>query len=359
MTKSKKNKILITVLVLFVVGVSAGWLLAPKIATHYVNHALSHVEGYHATVGSVAFPHILRGAVVVNNVNIEKKNGKVSLPFVSIARTEFTLQWSQLFRGHVVGVLDVESPRINFVQGPTEAQSQLKVQKEWQDVATEMLPVRLNEFTARNAQVHFVSTKTKPKVDIFLKDVQVKGKNLSNSKEKADDLFSTVEVKGKALGNGTFEVHARANPLTKPLPAFRMKMQLRDVDLVALNDFFQAYGKFDVKEGKFDFFFEIDSTPTTYKGYAKPMLSHIDVFDWEKDTKRKNFIQVAWQAMVGTVSSVFKNQPKDRIATETPFSGTWKKTDVGIFETVLNLLENAFVKALLPGFEPGGAKKVS
>jgi hypothetical protein len=354
-SKQKKILIIISITFVFILGL---WISLPTIAEKYINHALSHVEGYEGSVKSVGLHHILRGAVVVNGVDIKKKNGKVTIPFVSVKKTDFTFQWGELFRGHIVGTLKLDSPNINFVSGATEEQSQLKVKKEWQDVVSELLPVKLNRFSANNGQVHFVSTNTKPAVDIYLTDLQIKGENLSNTREKGNKLFSTINMTGKTLGNGTFKLDAKANPLTKPLPAFQLDLQVRNVDLVALNKFFQAYGKFDVEKGKFDFFFEMDSTPTTYKGYAKPMISQIEVLDWEKDSKKKNFIEVVWQGLVGTVASVFENQPKDRIATEMPFSGTWKKTDVGIFETVLNLLGNAFIKALVPGFE-GTSKNVS
>lgn len=334
----------------FVVLFATLWVTLPHIAEHYLNKALNNVEGYRGSVGSVGLHHIFRGVFVIHDVDIRKQNGEVLLPFMSVKRMDGSIQWSQLFRGHIVATAKVYSPRMNFVHGPTKEKSQLEVDKGWQDVAKELTPIEVNHFEVVDGEVHFVSVGRKPDVDMYVKNLNVVAKNLTNSQDKSQKLFSSIVVSGETIGNGKVEASVQADPLTKPLPTFNMKSAVTGMDLPALNKFLMSYGGFDVNKGKFDLFFEIKSTPTHYKGYVKPMISHIDVLDWEKDSKRLSFIQVVWKAIVGTVASVLENQPKDRIATEAPFEGTWKSTDVNVFETMLNLLRNAFVQALVPGF---------
>lgn len=95
---------------------------------------------------------------------------------------------------------------------------------------------------------------------------------------------------------------------------------------------------------------EVAAADGRYEGYTKPLLEDIDVFAWQKD-RRKNFLHMAWKAIVGTISSVFKNQPNSRLATIIPISGNYAGTDTDVLIAVGGMLKNAFVRALLPTFE--------
>jgi hypothetical protein len=73
----------------------------------------------------------------------------------------------------------------------------------------------------------------------------------------------------------------------------------------------------------------------------------MDVFEWQEDKKKKP-LQIVWQAVVQAVTVVLKNHPRDSIATKIPISGTYQKSEVGIWTAVATLLQNAFIHALVP-----------
>jgi len=74
------------------------------------------------------------------------------------------------------------------------------------------------------------------------------------------------------------------------------------------------------------------------------------VFNWGED-KRKDVLEIFWKAIVGTLTTAFKNQPHDVLATKIPISGTLGKTDVHLWPTVATLLRNAFIKSLVPAVD--------
>ena len=45
---------------------------------------------------------------------------------------------------------------------------------------------------------------------------------------------------------------------------------------------------------------------------------------------------------------MLKNQPKDQLATTIPVSGNFEKTDIELWATIGGILQNAFVRALVP-----------
>ncbi|MGH7952790.1 MAG: hypothetical protein ACREFE_12860, partial [Limisphaerales bacterium] len=69
----------------------------------------------------------------------------------------------------------------------------------------------------------------------------------------------------------------------------------------------------------------------------------------EKERReQKNALEIFWEAIVGTLTTAFKNQPHNQLATKIPITGTFQATDVHIWPTVGTLLRNAFVRALVP-----------
>jgi hypothetical protein len=109
----------------------------------------------------------------------------------------------------------------------------------------------------------------------------------------------------------------------------------------------RAYAKFDVDRGVFAVYTSVAARDKNYDGYVKVFFDHLDVFQWEKERK-KNALEIFWQAIVGTVTTIFKNQPKDQLATKIPITGSYNSSSVGIWSAITTLLENAFIRALVP-----------
>ncbi len=120
--------------------------------------------------------------------------------------------------------------------------------------------------------------------------------------------------------------------------------------MVKMNDLFRAYGNFDVVAGKFSFFTEIKIRQGKIDGYVKPLFRDMEVYDRRQD-KEKGVFRQLYEALVGGVSGLLKNTPRKEVATEVPISGDIESPQTGTWQTILNLVQNAFFKAILPGFE--------
>ena len=133
-----------------------------------------------------------------------------------------------------------------------------------------------------------------------------------------------------------------------------MALRLLGLDVTKINDLALAYGKFDFKRGWFDLVVETDVEEGQITGYAKPLFRNLQVFSLSEDLKEKNVLQFFWQALVGGVTSLFKNHSRDQFGTLIPFIGdATGATTTDIFATLGNILRNAFVRAYLPRLEDG------
>jgi hypothetical protein len=320
-------------------------LILPFGLKTFVNRQLNNSNDYSGRIGDVTV-HLWRGAYQVHDIHIFKNGGKIPVPFFSTRILDLSLEWSELFHGSLVTKIDMEEPSLNFISGPTKDQSQNGNENDWGRILESLVPFKINRLTINDGQVHFQNLYSTPPVDIYLNDVGVLATNFSNSRGVPGELPAGITAHGRALGTGGLDFDAHVNPLAKT-PAFELTAQLTNVDLVTLNSFLKAYGKFDVARGQFALFTSFAAKDGNYDGYCKVFFKDLKIFNWQKD-KREDALEIFWKAIVGTLAAAFKNQPHDLLATKIPITGSLGKTDVHIWPTIATVLRNAFIKSLAP-----------
>jgi hypothetical protein len=80
------------------------------------------------------------------------------------------------------------------------------------------------------------------------------------------------------------------------------------------------------------------------------MFSDLKVYDYQRD-KGKAVIGQAKQVLIGTAARVFKNRKTQKVASQVNISGSLKKANVSTWQALVAVVENAFVKTILPGFD--------
>jgi hypothetical protein len=130
---------------------------------------------------------------------------------------------------------------------------------------------------------------------------------------------------------------------------FDLNAELKNTNLVQLNDFLQAYANVDVNKGTFGLYTEFASLNGKYEGYVKPVIKDLDVLG--REDKKDNFFRKIWEGLVGSVGKALENPKKDQIATKIPIEGSFGKSDPDITEAIWELLKNAFIHALMPSID--------
>ena len=58
-----------------------------------------------------------------------------------------------------------------------------------------------------------------------------------------------------------------------------------------------------------------------------------------------------YEKIAGGLSHLLENQPRDEVATVVNLSGTVEDPDTSLWEVAGRLVKNAFIEAILPGFD--------
>lgn len=343
---TRKRKIIFTVLgsiLLLLIGLR---IALPYILLKAVNRQLTHIKGYTGHVDDIDVA-LIRGAYILKNTRLDKTEGKVPVPFFSSPTIDLSIEWGALFHGSIVGKIRTDHPILNFVKGPTEATSQTKIDSNWIDVVKSLMPLKINRLEVNDGEIHYRDFYSKPKIDIYTRKVHILAENLSNAKHNKELLPSTA-VATAAVYGGHADLHMKLNVLSK-IPVFDLKVELVSLDLTNLNNFLQAYGNFDVKQGNISIYMEAATKDNVIKGYAKPIIKDLKVVNWEKDKEKP--LKIVWESIIGGIAWVFKNHSKDQLATKAEFEGSLRAPDTNVLEIIGQILYNGFIQALYPSLE--------
>jgi uncharacterized protein DUF748 len=213
------------------------------------------------------------------------------------------------------------------------------------------LLVRINELRLTKSTVGFVNKATTPSYRVFLADTDGTVTNLSNQQTEGT---AAAKLKGAFMGSGTATAEATFKA-EKAGPNFDIGVRVEEVDVTRLNDLFRAYGRFDTASGYFFLYSELDAKDGLVTGYVKPLFKDLKVYDKQQD-KSKPLVRKMYERVVSGVAKVLKNRPRDEVATKAEVLGRIDNPEVGTVAALVRLVQNAFFKAILPGFDAEAAK---
>jgi hypothetical protein len=323
----------------------------PMFVRDYVNRTLDRNPMYDGMIGRVKI-HLWRGAYFIEDVRISKTAGNVPVPFFAAKRVDFSMEWKALLHGRLVGQVVMEKPELNFVDAPAEGESQSGTGAPWLQMIRDLFPFKINSCLIHEGTVHFRAYQTATPVDVYISKFEAVIDNLGNIRDETNPLVATVKATGLVMDHAKFEYNMTLDPLSYR-PTFHLGLRLLNLDVTDINDLAVAYGKFDFKRGWFDLVVETDVKEGQITGYAKPLFRNIQVFSLTEDLKEDNVFRFFWQALVGGVTTLFKNHSRDQFGTLIPFTGDATGTTTDILATIGNILRNAFVRAYLPRLESG------
>ncbi|MEO6316663.1 MAG: DUF748 domain-containing protein [Chitinophagaceae bacterium] len=342
--RNRKTNIFLGIIALLVIF----RLLLPYIVLHYANKSLANVKGYFGHIDDVDIS-LYRGAYQINDMYLNKKDersGKQS-GFFKVANIDLSVEWRALFHGRLVGELEFDAPKLIFTENKVELADVKHDTSDFRKILKDFMPLKLNRFAINNGELHYADNGRKPRVDISLKKIQLTAENLENVADSGKLLPSTV-VATAAAYEGTLNLNMKLNPLANAA-TFDLNADIKNVNLVLLNDFLMAYGNFDVHRGNFGMYSELAAKDGAFKGYVKPIIKGLDVVGPED--KKDGFFHKLWESLVGGVGVVFRNQRKDQIATRVSLEGNFKDPKTNTLDAIWEVLRNAFIQALMPSVD--------
>lgn len=325
-------------------------IVLPFIVERYVNKTLNDLPGYTGYVEDVDLS-LYRGAYRIEGLVLEEEEGNPETPFLHISEIDLSIDWRALFKGKIVGEVVLLRPELFIKTAPESKEAIEEPDREhWTEVVKSLMPMTINRLEAKEGKLAYLDYTASPDVTLHIEQMYLLAFNLANVEESGEKLPSTLHVAGTSIGGGKLEGDMKINAL-KEIPDFDLNMKLTGVDLTSINDFIEAYAKFDVESGRLDMYSELKLMDGHLNGYMKPFFEQVKVLNWKEDKKEDGFLRAAWEAIAGLFVEAAENQPRDQVATKIPISGNVQQPDTDISTTVMNVLKHAFIQAFNKGLE--------
>lgn len=206
--------------------------------------------------------------------------------------------------------------------------------------------IRIDHGVIKDSEFGFVNDAAKPPYRVFLSNGELQIENLSNHLSQGSSI---VTLTGQFMGTGDTVVSGTFRP-ERNSPDFDLHVKIERTQMHAMNDLLRAYGNFDVTAGLFSLYSELNVKNGRVEGYIKPLFRDMKVYDARQD-REKTIFRKLYESLVGGVAKLLENTPREEVATRTDVEGPLKDPQTSTWQTVINLVKNAFFKAILPGFE--------
>lgn len=330
------------------VALIAARIALPHVVKGQVNKRLQDIPGYAGQVEDVGIA-LLRGAYALEGLEIYRVTGEVREPFVLVKHIDFSVAWRELFRGKIVSDILVTEPRVTFVAGATEEESQKDVDRRWQAVIKDLFPLDITHFEIVDGMVRYTDTTREPNVDVFVNKMHLLATGLRNRPSESGEEFpAKITLDGDTLGHGKISAVLRAEPLAEQ-PHFHLSAKLDGVNLPELNDSMRAIANVDVSSGTFRLAAEMAGKDGGFQGYVKPFFDDVNFNNLED--KNKKILARIWENVVQGLAWLVKNKARDQVGTRIPFEGQFGDPKIGLWPTIRNLFRHGFVRAFNPTIE--------
>jgi hypothetical protein len=254
--------------------------------------------------------------------------------------------------------LSIEGLHLDYVHAAQTKRAEAERAKATVDTAqsinaNEDTLVLVDRINVTGGELGYVNQATKPEYRLYLADADVTLEHYSNQLREGP---ASMAISGKFMGTGDTQISAVMRP-PEDSPDLELKIKIVGTQIRSMNSLLRAYGKFDVVGGVFSCYSEIRLDDGSIRGYVKPLVKKLNVYDREQDRKKDALDKVREGAMED-LSTLLENIPRDEVATKADISGHLSRPHTETVQIVVGLIQNAFFKAILPGFEKEfGAKE--
>ena len=219
----------VAAIILMVGGLS--YFVSNEALRRYLEHQMnSNLKGYKVQVGRAYF-HPLAFALDLRHLTLTQE-ANPNPPVADIGRLHASIHWRALLKGHLVGDLLIDRPKlyINLTNIQKEAESKVPLkEKGWQQALESIYPLKINVFKINDGDVTYVDEG--PYKPLRLSRVIIEASNIRNIRSPENVYPSTIHLEATIFDKGRITLDGRANFLQEPHLGLKANVDVANMDL--------------------------------------------------------------------------------------------------------------------------------
>ena len=217
------------------------------------------------------------------------------------------------------------------------------------------IELRIDRLEVTRSTVGFVNQAAAPAYRLAVSDMDLTVENLSNQRIEGT---AVARLRGRFMGSGQTQATLTVLPRTGGAD-MDLTVRIEGADMASMNDLARAYGGFNVAAGELSVYSELKVKDGVITGYVKPLFKDVKVGAAAEAEEPNTLGHRLYEGVVGLAAKILRNRLRGEVATVVTISGRVDQLQYSTWEIVGRLLQNAFFKAILPGFDPKRSPKTS
>jgi len=281
---------------------------------------------------------------ITNRYNVGVRNGRLSLA----GSVEYAPKITRLTLERVL----VQGVEIDYIHSARTAQVEKARARETAQAAKQVankpsVELRIGRLDVVKSSFGFVNQAARPPYRVVLTDTDLSLEHLGNQRSQGP---AVARIRGRFMGSGETRITAKVQPQTGSADV-DFTAQVERVDMARMKDLVRAHGGLDVAAGEFSVYSELRTKDGALSGYVKPLFRGVKVGGAREGAQEKTLRRRLYEGLVDIGGKILKNRARGEVATVVTLGGRVDQPEFGLWQVVGRLLQNAFIKAILPGYE--------
>ena len=300
---------------------------------------------------------LLRGRIIFSGVRINAQDeaGRIE-NVLEVGEVRARLSWTALLHGELAGAITISEPVLHLRPGPAApADAALPTWSDdtWRAALARLVHLRVTAITVENGTI------------IYSDRVRAVQGRLTGIAGRIDDLGlpatdgrpATFTFAGRTPGDGDLAISGSF--LASPdRPHAEVSAQLEHVDLPKLDPLIAAYESLGFASGTFAGYVKARVDGQDLSGEFKPIFRHLQVTAF-RTSDGAAATSLFWRIVVPVAAWILKNPDHDQQAARVPIAGRIQDPRTDLWTVVTSALDNAFISAIVPGFDGLGPRWVA
>lgn len=270
------------------------------------------------------------------------------LPLLDLERLDCRIYWASALQGRLDGEVAIRRVALHVTPPAPGAPKRPWSMDDWRRTVTGLARFRIARATVADGKVVFDDELRRIHAEI----VGIEG--------LIDDLIvpagssrpARFRFTGTTPGRGALSIEGTALAATHPQA--EVKAELRAVRLPDLNPLVETFHGLAFVSGEFSGYLEASLAGEHIGGYFKPIFRHLDVRSYKEESGSAS-AKLFWSTVVPVAEYMLKNESEDQHAAWIPIMGRVDSPDTSVWSILVSALGNAFVSAIVPGYELGSS----
>jgi hypothetical protein len=279
----------------------------------------------------------------IRQINIDVSGGRLS--------SNGLLEYSPKITRVDVDNATIDAVNIGYVHSPETKDAEAKrvketgkaIEKENNRAAVD---IAVSELDITHSNFAYTDKTANPNYKLYINDTDLTLKNLSNHQTQGP---AQLALHGKLMGSGDTSIGGDFLA-SQQGPALNLKVAIQNTDLTSLNDLLRSSGRFEVAGGQLSVYSQVAVKNGNIDGYVKALFANLKVYDYQKE-KGSGLAHQAKELAIEGASHLFKNRRTEKVATDVDLKGKLTSPNIDTWQALAQILRNAFVEAIIPGFD--------